>query len=273
MAEGTGMIPIREKKVSRRKNFSTHTMAPTVQLMRRRQRLVWRMKRAVPGIHKLTTLLHLASPALPIGEFSYSQGLEAAVDARIVHDAATTRHWIEGGLRHVLAVNELPMLALLLRHWEISDFSGLQRLNAVFLASRETSELRRETEQMGWSLSQLATRLGWSDQTRRTQLTRLKPIGLPAAFAFAAVGLGIDRESALAAYVFTWVENQVAAAVKAVPLGQIAGQKILFVIHAFIPEIVQRALAVAPDEIRTFAPHLGILAARHENQYSRLFRS
>ena len=190
------------------------------------------MKRAVPGIHKLTTLLHLASPALPIGEFSYSQGLEAVVDARIVHDAATTRHWIEGGLRHVLAVNELPMLALLLRHWEISDFSGLQRLNAVFLASRETSELRRETEQMDWSLSQLATRLGWSDQTRRTQLTRFKPIGLPAAFAFAAVGLGIDHESGLAAYAFTWVENQVAAVVKAVPLGQIAGQKILFVMHA-----------------------------------------
>jgi urease accessory protein len=273
MAQGTGMIPTREENVSRHKNFSTHTMAPAIPLMRRRQRLIRRMNRAVPSIHKLTTLLHLASPALPIGGFSYSQGLEAAVDARIIHDATTTRHWIEGGLRHVLAVNELPMLALFLRHWEINDFSELQRLNAVFLASRETSELRRETEQMGWSLSQLATGLVWSDQTRRTQLTILKPVGLPAAFAFAAVGLGIDHESALAAYAFTWVENQVAAAVKAVPLGQMAGQKILFGMHAFIPEIVQRARAIAPDEIRTFAPHLGILAARHENQYSRLFRS
>ena len=273
MAEGTGMIPIREKKVSRRKNFSTHTMAPTLQLMSRRQRLIRRMNRAVPSIHKLTMLLHLASPALPIGGFSYSQGLEAAVDARIIYDAATTRHWIEGGLRCVLAVNELPMLALFLRQWEMNDFPELERLNAVFLASRETSELRRETEQMGWSLSQLATGLEWSDQTRRTQLKRLQPIGLPAAFAFAAVGLGIDHESALAVYAFTWVENQVAAAVKAVPLGQIAGQKILFAMHAFIPEVVRRALAMAPDEIRTFAPHLGILAARHENQYSRLFRS
>jgi urease accessory protein len=146
-------------------------------------------------------------------------------------------------------------------------------LNAVFLASRETSELRRETEQMGWSLSQLATGLAWSDQIRRAQLAILKPIALPTAFAFAAMALGIDHESALAAYAFTWVENQVAAAVKAVPLGQMAGQKILFGMHAFIPEIVRRALVIAPDEIRTFAPDLGILAARHENQYSRLFRS
>jgi urease accessory protein len=273
MAQGTGMIPTREENVSRHKNFSTHTMAPAIPLMRRRQRLIRRMNRPIPSIHKLTTLLHLASPALPIGGFSYSQGLEAAVDARIIHDATTARHWIEGGLRHVLAVNELPMLALFLRHWEINDFSELQRLNAVFLASRETSELRRETEQMGWSLSQLATGLAWSDQIRRAQLAILKPIALPTAFAFAAMALGIDPESALAAYAFTWVENQVAAAVKAVPLGQMAGQKILFGMHAFIPEIVRRALTIAPDEIRTFAPDLGILAARHENQYSRLFRS
>jgi urease accessory protein len=231
------------------------------------------MNRAVPSIYKLTTLLHLASPVLPIGGFSYSQGLEAAVDARIIHNATTARHWIEEGLRHVLAVNELPMLAFFLRHWEVNDFSELQRWNAVFLASRETSELRRESEQMGWSLSQLAAGLGCSDQTRRTQLTLLKPIGLPAAFAFAAVEFGIDHQSALAAYTFTWVESQVAAAVKAVPLGQMAGQKILFAMHTFIPEIVHLALAMRPDEIRTFAPQLGILAARHENQYSRLFRS
>jgi urease accessory protein len=228
---------------------------------------------AFPKIRKLTALLHLASPALPIGGFSYSQGLEAAVDANIVHDAATVRDWIEKGLRHVLAVNELPMLSILHRCWEINDFSELQKLNARFLASRETSELRQETEQMGWSLSQLSQGLEWNDETHRTQLSKLKPIGLPTAFAFAATGLGIDRESALAAYAFNWVENQVAAALKAVPLGQMAGQKILFAMHASIPEVVYRAVVTEPGEICTFAPNLGILAARHENQYSRLFRS
>src|SRR6516164_5782705 len=144
MAEGTGMIPIQEENVNRRKNFSTHTTARTIPLTRRRRRLIRRMNRAVPSIYKLTTLLHLASPVLPIGGFSYSQGLEAAVDARIIHNATTARHWIEEGLRHVLAVNELPMLAHFLRHWETNDFSELQRWNAVFLSSRETSELRGE---------------------------------------------------------------------------------------------------------------------------------
>jgi urease accessory protein len=231
------------------------------------------MNRAHPDIRKLTALLHLASPALPIGGFSYSQGLEAAVDAQIVYDAATARDWIEKGLRYVLAVNELPILAMLLRLWQTDNLLELQRLNARFLASRETSELRRETEQMGWSLSQLAAGLEWSDDAARNRLTKLKPIGLPAAFAFAAVKLGIDHESALAAYAFNWVENQVLAALKAVPLGHMAAQRILFAMHDFLPETVHRSVAVTPDEICTFAPHLGILAARHENQYSRLFRS
>jgi urease accessory protein len=231
------------------------------------------MNRAHPDIRKLTTLLHLASPALPIGGFSYSQGLEAAVDTQIVHDATTARDWIEQGLRYVLAVNELPILAILLRLWQTDNLLELQRLNAWFLASRETSELRQETEQMGWSLSQLAAGLEWNSDAARNRLTKLKPIGLPAAFAFAAAGLGIDHEPALAAYAFNWLENQVVAALKAVPLGHMAAQRILFAMHDFVPEIVCRAAATAPDEICTFAPHLGILAARHENQYSRLFRS
>src|SRR6516165_8166882 len=131
-------------------------MARPIPLMSVRQRPIRGMNRTVPSIHKLTTLLHLASPALPLGGFSCSQGLEAAVDTHIIHDATTARRWIEEGLRHVLAVNELPMLAHFLRHWEMNDFLELQRWNAVFLAGRETSELRRETEQMGWSLSRLA---------------------------------------------------------------------------------------------------------------------
>ena len=232
-----------------------------------------KMNRAHPDIRKLATLLQLASPALPIGGFSYSQGLEAAVNAQIVHDATTARDWIEKGLRFVLAVNELPVLAILLRLWQTDNLLELQRLNAWFLASRETSELRQETEQMGWSLSQLAAGLEWSDHTARNRLATLKPIGLPTAFAFAAVGLGIDHESALAAYAFNWIENQAVAALKAVPLGHMAAQKILFAMHDFLPEMVRRTVAITPDEICTSAPHLGILAARHENQYSRLFRS
>src|SRR6516165_12080491 len=170
------------------------TMALAILVRPRFRSVMTKMNRAHPDIRKLTTLLHLASPALPIGGFSYSQGLEAAVNAQIVHDAATARDWIEQGLRFVLAVNELPILAILLRLWQTDNLLELQRLNARSLASRETSELRQETEQMGWSLSQLAAGLEWNDDSGRNRLVNLKPIGLPTAFAFAAVGLGIDHE-------------------------------------------------------------------------------
>jgi urease accessory protein len=227
----------------------------------------------VTSIRKLIALLHLASPALPIGAYSYSQGLEAAIDAQLVHDAESALAWIQSGLEQVLAVNELPTLSIVYRAWETTSFCEVERLNAWFLASRESLELRQETEQMGWSLAQLALALRWHDERRQAVLGSLKPVCLPAAFAYAAGGLGVDQESCLSAYCFSWAENQVAAAVKSVPLGQNAGQKILFAMHVLIPNAVLRAIATTPDQIRTFAPHLGILSARHANQYSRLFRS
>jgi urease accessory protein len=231
------------------------------------------MTPTVTGIRKLIGLLHLASPALPIGAFSYSQGLEGAVDAGLIHNGASAQAWVQSGLEHVLATNELPMLAILYRDWEGRNLSEVDRSNTWFLASRESSELRQETEQMGWSLAQLALSLQWHDAERQTKLRSLKPICLPTAFAYAAGALRIDLESCVAAYAFSWIENQVAAALKAVPLGQIAGQKILFAIHTIIPAVVLRAIDTSYDQISTFAPHLGILSARHANQYSRLFRS
>jgi urease accessory protein len=227
----------------------------------------------VTSIRKLIGILHLASPALPIGAYSYSQGLEGAVDALMVHDAVSAQAWIQSGLEHVLAPNELPMLAILYREWEHGNYSEVSRSNAWFLASRETFELRQETEQMGWSLAQLALTLQWHNEARQITLRSLKPISLPTAFAYAAGALRIDLESCVAAYCFSWIENQVAAALKAIPLGQTAGQKILFAMHTLIPEIVLRVVETRPDAISTFAPHLGILSARHANQYSRLFRS
>jgi urease accessory protein len=231
------------------------------------------MTPTVTSIRKLIGILHLASPALPIGAFSYSQGLEGAVDARVVHDAVSAQAWIQSGLEHVLATNELPMLANLYRNWENGNYSEVNRSNAWLLASRESFELRRETEQMGWSLAQLALSLQWHDHARQIALRSLKPICLPAAFAYAAGALRIDLGSCVGAYCFSWIENQVAAALKTVPLGQIAGQKILFAMHTLIPEVVLRAIDTTPDQISTFAPHLGIISARHAHQYSRLFRS
>lgn len=231
------------------------------------------MTPTVASIRKLIGLLHLASPALPIGAFSYSQGLEGAVEAGLIHDTQSAQSWIQSGLEQVLATNEFPMLAILHREWENGNYARVAWLNSWFLASRESFEFRQETEQMGWSLAQLALSLQWHDPERQKTLRALKPIGLPTAFAYAAGALQIDVESCVAAYSFSWIENQVAAALKAIPLGQMAGQKILFGMHALMPELVLRALDTGFDEISTFAPQLGIISARHANQYSRLFRS
>ncbi|KNH08950.1 Urease accessory protein UreF [Candidatus Burkholderia brachyanthoides] len=164
---------------------------------------------------ELTALLHLASPALPIGAFSYSQGLEAAIEHGLIHDGDSARQWIESGLVNVLARGELPMLAHQMTHWRAHDIDALERTNDNYLASRESAELRRETEQMGWLLAQ------------------------PTAFAFAACAHEASAESVLAAYAFSWVENQAAVALKAVPLGQLAGQRIIVALRGPIDAAVQ----------------------------------
>lgn len=225
------------------------------------------------NIAELTALLHLASPALPIGAFSYSQGLEAAIDAGLIAQADDAAHWIANGLANVLAPGELPFIAHQLERWRTHDAPALIDANAEFIASRESAELRRETAQMGWSLRQLCAQLEWGDAQRRATLERMTPIAQPTAFAFAAWAHDASSEATLAAYAFSWVENQTAAALKAVPLGQLAGQRIVVALRPKIADAVARALATPPDALNTFAPQLGILSARHESQYSRLFRS
>ena len=227
-------------------------------------------------IAELTALLHLASPALPVGAFSYSQGLESAIDAQWVVDERSTSEWIAGGLANVLARCELPFVSHQIARWHTHDtpsIAALATADAQFLASRESAELRRETEQMGWSLKQLCLSLEWGESARRETLSALAPLAQPSAFAFAVAAHSIDTQAALAAYAFSWIENQVAAALKAVPLGQMAGQRIVVSLRTAIEAAVERAMATPPDAINTFAPMLGVLSARHELQYSRLFRS
>jgi urease accessory protein len=225
---------------------------------------------------ELIGLLHLASPALPIGAFSYSQGLEAAVETGLIVDGPTASAWIASGIEHILAHGELPMLAQQFRRWERFDETAPDALltaNREFLASRESAELRQETEQMGWSLAQLCQSLEWGDPARRAALATMRPLGLPTVFALAAHAHGASLEGTLTAYTFGWAENQVAAALKAVPLGQLAGQRALVAQREPIARAVATAIATREEDIATFAPLLGILSARHETQYSRLFRS
>ncbi|SAI71496.1 urease accessory protein [Bordetella ansorpii] len=221
---------------------------------------------------ELAGLLQLASPALPIGAFSYSQGLESAIEAGIVHDAPSAHHWIASGL-DILAGGDAVLLLRLCEAWRASDARTLAQANDTILALRESAELRLETEQMGNSLARLARELEWGTPDSRALLATLQPVALHTAYAYAAMALNISPPRATAAWLYGWLENQVAAALKAVPLGQVAGQRILHGLRRALAEAVQRAQACADDGISTFAPLLGILSARHETQYSRLFRS
>jgi urease accessory protein len=221
----------------------------------------------------LVRVLQLASPALPIGAYSYSQGLEWAVEAQTVHDAAGAQSWIGDLLTMSVARGEAPIVWRLLRAARCEDWEGFARWNAWFCASRETSELLAETLQMGSSLVKLAVDLDLVGVPLGERLPSLAPIALPAAYALAAQGFALPADTALAGYVWSWLENQVLAAIKLVPLGQRAGQRMLMALAATIPDIVATAATIADEEISTFAPGLALASARHETQRTRIFRS
>jgi urease accessory protein len=209
----------------------------------------------------LARLLQLASPTLPVGAYSYSGGLEAAIEAGVVKDARSAEKWIGDVLEFSVCRMELPLLSRMLESIE-----ELEALNNQLLASRETSELRAESEQMGFSLKKLLKDLDAGE-------VPLEEPSFPAAFAFAARRWRIEPQAALQAYLWAWLENQVMAAVKAVPLGQTDGQKILVKLGDSFSFHVEKALKVKDEDIGNFAPGLAMLSSKHETQYSRLFRS
>ncbi len=220
----------------------------------------------------LLRLLQLVSPALPIGGYSYSQGLEWVVESGIVRDEATAKAWIGDTLELVMGRGEGPIAARLLAAAG-ADWPAFVHWNAWFRASRETFELRAETEQMGAALATLAADLDLLDAQAQAVLADATPVTLPAAFALAARGFQIECHNALAGYVWAWLENQVLCAMKLVPLGQRAGQRMLTALAEGIPALVASVSALADAEISTFAPGIALASARHETQYTRLFRS
>ena len=221
----------------------------------------------------LVRLLQLASPTLPIGAYSYSQGLEWAVEVGAVGDAAAVRDWIGSALELSIAPGEAAVTWRLLNAAQRGDWSEAAEWNDWFRASRETAELRAETEQMGASLARLASDLDLLGAPSRTAAAAMSPITLPGAYALIAHGFGVPAEAALTAYIWSWLENQVLAAIKTIPLGQVAGQRLLVALGAKIPAAAALARSIGDDEVSSFAPGLALASSRHETQYSRLFRS
>jgi urease accessory protein len=225
-----------------------------------------------PAPTTLLGLMWLASPALPVGGFSYSEGLESAVDAGIVHDGPSAADWLADQLQLGLARADLPLLAAAHAAWAAHDAARIAELNTWMLATRETAELRAQCEQMGRSMLEWLRQRG--DDPRVATLAALQPApAWPIAFALATVQAGAAVRDALLTFGFSWAENQVQAALKAVPLGQSAGQRILARLAQDLPAAVETALALGDDARQAFTPMLAIRSAQHETQYSRLFRS
>ena len=224
----------------------------------------------------LLQLMWLASPALPVGGFSYSEALEAAVDSGLVRDEADAASWLANQMALAPARADLPVLAQAHDAWVRHDLARITALNDFIGRTRETRELRLQAEQMGRSLIEwLRNQSTAGDDTARLQhLAALAPSPTwPIAFALATARAGATPAQALHASLFGWAENMVQAALKAVPLGQLAGQRILQSLLAQMPALIAAALAMRDDDWQSFSPMLGIASAQHETQYSRLFRS
>ena len=217
-------------------------------------------------LRPLLALLQLASPALPVGGFAYSQGLESAISEGLVHDAASAQRWIHDALLLVLARFEAPAWLRIHDAALARDESAMRHWNEELLATRETAELRAESLQMGASMLRVYAPLNLT-------VPPLPDATYTAGFATACAQLGIARLDGLAAYLWAWTENQVLVAVKTVPLGQQAGQAMLLALHSAVQQAVEQAAALTDDELGTAAIGFALRSARHETQYSRLFRS
>ncbi|MFL6619244.1 MAG: urease accessory protein UreF [Povalibacter sp.] len=214
----------------------------------------------------LLHILHLASPALPIGGFHFSQGLEQSVECGWVRDEKTALEWIGGIAAGALGSLDLPVLARLHEGCSTANDSFVSRWDALLIASRETEELRAEDRHLGAALIKVLREIA-------PDLQVAAPQTYAAGFARACVHWNVPALETLQAYAWSWAENQVLAAVKLVPLGQSSGQRIL---HALIPQLQRlsaEALGKKDSDIGYSGVMQAVASARHEFQYTRLFRS
>jgi len=217
-------------------------------------------------------LMWLASPALPIGAFSYSEGLESAIDHGWVGDAKTATRWLVDQLHLSQSRGDMALIAQAIPAWRALDIARLQAHNQWVLATRESAEMRLQTEQMGRSLLDWLRNLERLTPPQQAGVQTM-PSTYPVIMALALSQTGADVKTALHSYAFAWAENMTQAALKAVPLGQNAGQRMLASLVQNIPGAVARALSTSDDHRQNFSPMLAIASAQHETQYSRLFRS
>ena len=218
----------------------------------------------------LLRLMQLVSPCLPVGAYAYSQGLEYAVATGAVRDEATAQHWICGVMEHAVCRLDVPVLLRLHHAWRAADSQAVEHWSAFIYACRESAELQAEDRHLGAALSRLLVSLDIADA--KTWISH-PHTSFATAFSLAAVRWNVPIRTLAMGYVWTWLENQVAAALKLISLGQTAGQRVLSHAIGQMPVWVEQGMASRDEEIGVFVPMAGIFSALHETQYSRLFRS
>lgn len=220
---------------------------------------------SITNAAQLLKLLTLSSTALPVGAYCYSQGVESAIQIGLIQDEASSKAYFEDVLEMLLVRFELPMLQRLMQSY--ADTEQFDQWANVYRASRESKEFLAESQQLAFSLN------AWIKDVLQISVEVKKQFGFVPVYAQLCGRLELDLVDVLTAYTFTVLENQVLAAVKTVPLGQIAGQRILWHVHGLIPDAIQRAMQLQDHEISSALPHYAMLSMQHETQYSRLFRS
>ncbi len=218
----------------------------------------------------LLRLLQLTSPALPVGAFAFSQGLETAVEMGVVTDEAGSESFLHGVLSEGLGRLDLPVLARLHAAWSTNDEPAVEQWTQFLLASRETHERVVEDGQLGRALARLLADQGISGAAlwiEREDVTHA------AVCALAAVRFGVPVGPTLLGFAFGWAENQVGALARLVPLGQLAAQRVLTSLAAAIPSVVRGARLLPDTSLGATLPGLAIGSALHETQYTRLFKS
>ncbi len=220
--------------------------------------------------HSLLALLHLSSPALPVGAFAYSQGLEYALDCGWCKNVEEVKSWIEDNLRLGFGQLDLPIYRRIFNAWQNNEVETVNEWNQTLLSFRESKELFLEDIQVGsdyvqWHLGQ--------DASREKIMNGIKQPTVVAMNALAASLNKIDLETALMGFAWSWCENQVTSASKALPLGQTQAQQILQALIPVISDVCEQTKQIADDEIGSGLMGLAIASSLHEQQYSRLFRS
>lgn len=221
----------------------------------------------------LSRLLQLVSPMLPVGAYSYSQGLEWAIESGEVHDLDTATLWICEVLEVYQMRFELPVIKRLYSAWEQEDIDAIEEWDVFYHAGRDTAEAVLETEQMGYSLRRLINELESLPEDFVQTVNHLDAPSFVTLYAGLAQMWGISLNDALHGYAWAWLENQASVVMKAVPLGQVAGQKILLNLGEVLPQLIQQVVLIEDSEMSNFNPLLTIAGCQHETQYSRLFRS